>query len=239
MSKPSKQVHSSDQSTAIAVLGGTFDPIHYGHLRLANYLADKLKLKQVKLMPGYQPVHRGSPQASSEQRLAMLELAIDELPELIIDTREIHRKGPSYTIISLKELRAELGEETPIYFILGEDAFCQFDTWHQWQSILDYAHLLIAVRPTAEEKHNHGKHSHGKHSHGKYNSALTSLLENATYHGEGYPVSASGTIVMIDNPMLDISSSDIRIQISEHKNITDLVPANVSQYIEQHKLYCS
>ena len=122
---------SKDTHTAIAVLGGTFDPIHHGHLRLAIDLAEQLNLSSLKLMPDYQPMHRDTPSATAEQRLEMLKLAICDNSILDIDSRELKRKGPSYTLLSLKEIRAEIGPTTPLYFVLGEDAFCHFDEWHQ------------------------------------------------------------------------------------------------------------
>lgn len=210
------------ESQAIAVLGGTFDPVHNGHLRLAIELAEKLNLHQVRLMPGYLPVHKDSPSASTEQRLQMLSLAVADSPELTVDDREIKRQGPSYTLLSLQELRKEVGEDCPIYFILGEDAFSKFDEWHQWRELIRYAHLLVAIRPGI---------------HADISPELEQFVEANQYRGEGIPTSAAGYVIRMSNVMLEISSSDIRQRIAENRNIRYLLPANVHRYIAEQQIY--
>ena len=218
----SKSQMNETKKPAIAILGGTFDPIHLGHLRLAIDLAEKLGLEEVRLMPSFQPVHRESPTATQEQRLKMLQLAVDDIKELSIDDRELQREGPSYTLLSLQEIRKEIGPEQPLFFILGDDAFNQFDSWYQWQDIINYAHLLIAIRP-------------GKHE--QISEQLENFIENNEFKSIEYPYTACGTVIRIDNPMLDISSSEIRKRINENKNIRYLLPAKVYDYIEQQKIY--
>jgi nicotinate-nucleotide adenylyltransferase len=213
---------SEDKHTAIAVLGGTFDPIHHGHLRLAIDLAEQLNLSSLKLMPGYQPMHRDIPLATAEQRLEMLKLAICDNSILDIDDRELKRKGPSYTLLSLKEIRAEAGPTTPLYFVLGEDAFCHFDQWYQWQEIIEYAHILIAVRPG---------------SHPELSDDLTNFVNKVKYQGQGYPETACGSIVFIDNARLEISSTAIRQKITEQRSVQYLLPKNVVDYIQLNKVY--
>ncbi len=119
------------QTKPVAILGGTFDPVHHGHLRLALDIAERMDLEELRLMPGYQPVHRDRPFATVKQRIQMLELAVADINVLTVDKRELQRKGPSYTLLSLQEIRAEIGEDKPLYFILGEDAFCHFDSWYR------------------------------------------------------------------------------------------------------------
>jgi len=206
----------------IAVLGGTFDPVHLGHLRLAIDLAETLKLEQIRLMPGYQPVHRDSPSATPEQRLDMLKLAVADIKQLSIDDRELQRKGPSFTLLSLQEIRCEIGPEQPMFFILGEDAFSQFDSWHQWQKLINYAHLLVAVRPG---------------NYPKMSQQLSNFVEKNKFTEHGYPVTAAGSVVWMKNPILEIASSDIRKRINENKSIRYLLPAKVYKYIEQHSIY--
>ena len=210
------------QRRAIAVLGGTFDPVHHGHLRLAMELAEQLDLTQVQLMPGYQPVHRDRPSATAEQRLSMLQLAVAENGHLQVDDRELQRKGPSYSLLSLQELRTEVGEDTQLFFILGEDAFSKFDSWYRWQEIIEYANILIATRP-------------GEHP--KLSNELSHFVEKHRYQGEGYPDSVAGSVVRVDNLMLEIASSDIRQRITDGRNINYLLPSGVQNYIEQQNLY--
>ncbi|PCJ49561.1 MAG: nicotinate-nicotinamide nucleotide adenylyltransferase [Gammaproteobacteria bacterium] len=217
-------MNSEQVKKGVAVLGGTFDPIHLGHLRLATDLIKKLNLEHLRLMPSYQPVHRDTPSATIEQRLEMLKLAVVDSPELIIDERELTRKGPSYTLDSLKELRAEIGPSTPLYFILGIDAFCLLDTWHQWQHLTDFAHLVVAVRP-------------GKHP--DLSAKLSDYVQKVEYKLEGYPTSSKGSVIFMKNALLDISSTAIRKGLKEGNSVSNLVPKQVSDYLNLHKIYCS
>jgi nicotinate-nucleotide adenylyltransferase len=213
---------SDDNPKAIAVLGGTFDPIHHGHLRLAIDLAEQLNLSSLKLMPGYLPMHRDTPSATAEQRLEMLKLSIMDNSILDIDERELKRKGPSYTLLSLKEIRAEIGPTTALYFVLGADAFCHFDEWHQWQKLLEYAHILVAVRPG---------------SHPEFSKDLTAFVNKVKYQSQGYPKTASGSVVFIDNAKLEISSTTIREKIAEGQSVQYLLPKSVVNYIQLNKVY--
>ena len=213
---------SDDNQNAIAILGGTFDPIHHGHLRLATDLAEQLNLSSLKLMPDYQPMHRDVPSATPDQRLEMLKLAICDNSELDIDDRELKRKGPSYTLLSLKEIRAEIGPNAPLYFVLGEDAFGHFDQWHQWQKIIEYAHILVAIRPGVYPD---------------FSRDLTNFVNNVKYQGQGYPQTAYGSVVFINNVKLEISSSAIRQKITEGQSIQYLLPKKVADYIQLNKIY--
>jgi nicotinate-nucleotide adenylyltransferase len=136
----------------IGILGGTFDPIHFGHLRTAIELHQTLDLAQVRLIPCFQPVHRKMPIASPEQRLAMVKHAIEFEPALCVDHCEIQRKGPSYTIDTLIELHQKL-PDTPFCLIMGIDALLNFPSWNRWENILELAHLVIAHRPNYQLPH--------------------------------------------------------------------------------------
>lgn len=131
----------------IGVLGGTFDPVHFGHLRPALEVLQDLGLREIRLVPLRQAVHRHQPLASPDQRLAMLKLAVMGEPGLSIDDRELERPGASYTYDTLVELRAELGAEEGICLLLGADAFAGFLTWHRPEDILGLAHLVVMRRP--------------------------------------------------------------------------------------------
>ena len=131
----------------MGVLGGTFDPVHFGHLRPALEVCQELGLREVRLVPLRQAVHRPQPLASPDQRLAMLQLAVAGEPGLAIDDRELRRVGPSYSYDTLVELRAELGAEEGICLLLGADAFAGFLSWHRPDDILGLAHLVVMRRP--------------------------------------------------------------------------------------------
>jgi len=130
----------------LGLLGGTFDPVHYGHLHLADDVRTALALPEVHLIPARDPPHRSAPLASAPDRLAMLELACAEFPGLAVDAREIRRSGKSYTVLTLEELRAE-DARRPLIWIIGADALLGLPEWHRWRELFDLAHLVVAERP--------------------------------------------------------------------------------------------
>ena len=130
----------------IGILGGTFDPIHIGHLRPAIEARGALGLAEVRLLPNHIPPHRANPLCSSEQRLAMVRLAAADNPGFVVDERELRRDTPSWTIDTLVELRSEL-PDTPLCFLMGMDSLLGLPGWHRWQELLDYAHLVVSCRP--------------------------------------------------------------------------------------------
>jgi len=130
----------------LALLGGTFDPVHYGHLCLADDVRRALQLDEVRLVPAGDPPHRGGPAASARHRLAMLALAVREFPGLVVDDREIERAGKSYTVMTLEALRRQY-RERPLLLIVGADAFVGFPTWHRWRELFDLAHVVVVARP--------------------------------------------------------------------------------------------
>ncbi|MDO1528080.1 nicotinate-nucleotide adenylyltransferase [Fulvimonas sp. R45] len=135
-------------SKPLAILGGTFDPVHIGHLNAAWEAAELLDA-DVRLMPANVPPHRPPPVASAQQRVAMLRAALHGQSRLTLDTRELEREGPSYTVDTLAELRAEQGDR-PLVLLLGEDAFAGLPTWHRWRELFDLAHVGVLTRPGAE-----------------------------------------------------------------------------------------
>ena len=130
----------------IALLGGTFDPVHNGHLRAAWEAAEALDA-DVHLMPANVPPHRAQPVATAAQRVAILRAALQGQGRLVIDERELHRTGPSYTIDTLRQLRAEVGQERPLVLLVGTDAFAGFPSWHEWRSLFHFAHIVVMTRP--------------------------------------------------------------------------------------------
>jgi len=137
------------KAAPIALLGGTFDPVHHGHLRLADDVRRALGLREVRLVPSAHPPHRDPARASAADRLAMLELAAHDLPGLVADDREIARGGRSYTVETLAALRRE-HPEAPLVLLVGADAFRGLPAWHRWRELFDLAHIVVVPRPGAE-----------------------------------------------------------------------------------------
>jgi len=208
---------------AIGILGGTFDPIHYGHIRLALEARKQINLDQVRLIPVNIPPHRTKPVASPAHRRVMIELAITDEPGLCIDLRELETDEISYTINTVKSLRQELVDDA-IYLIIGRDAFNKINSWKNWQELLDYVHIIVASRPG--EYSNTISHEL-KHWIDKHQTNDVALLKSCI----------SGYIYFIDIPKLDMSSSMIRQSCSKHKNIEGLLPPTTLNYIKEKQLY--
>ncbi len=130
-------------NAAIGVFGGTFAPIHHGHIRLALELRERLGLARVLIVPSAQPPHRAAPEVPPQRRLEWARLALAGEPGLVVDDREVRRTGPSYTYDTLSALRGELGAATPLVLLLGDDAANQLHTWHRWRELFDLAHLVF------------------------------------------------------------------------------------------------
>lgn len=206
----------------IGILGGTFDPIHFGHLRMALELYQALDLAEVRLIPCFQPVHRKLPVASPDQRLAMVIKAIEHEPALKVDKCEINREGPSYTIDTLKTLHKNI-PTTPLCIIMGIDALLGFPSWHKWEEILKLAHLVVAHRPQYQLPHT---------------GVIADLLkERLTHNPADLHQVAAGNILLHPVTALEISATDIRKQIALGQNPRYLLPDSVYDYIKQHGTY--
>jgi len=206
----------------IGILGGTFDPIHYGHILLAQAVIEDLNVAEVRFMPCYQPVHREPVLTSAGDRLAMLKLALADYPKLIADDHEIKRQSPSYTIDTLKALRSEL-PRTPLCLIMGCDAFIDFRSWKNYQEITGYAHLIVVNRPGVRLPNDEALRQFIQAHH----SDTTHEIEE----------SLSGHLLFIEVPPVMISATQIRHQIQQHKSLEGLLPDAVIHYIDQHQLY--
>ncbi len=207
---------------AIGILGGTFDPIHLGHLRMAIELYESLDLAKVHIMPCFQPVHRKLPTATPQHRLAMVQCAIASEPALYADDREIRRQGPSYMIDTLLQMREEM-PTTPLCLLLGIDAFLGFPSWHRWRDILNHAHLIVAHRPQY---------------HLPSTGIIADLLKENLQHEYGFiHENPAGGILLRPITALEISATDIRKQIAMGRNPRYLLPDGVYDYIKQHGIY--
>lgn len=204
----------------IGVRGGTFDPIHTAHLRATQEVAEALSLSQVRFIPGKLPPHRSQPDATADQRLAMVELAIASNERFLADDRELRREGYSYTVDTLRSLRQELGENEPLVLILGLDAFQGFTSWHEWEAITTLAHLAVTSRPdyTAQPL-----------------QAWAQAMQ--TDNAEELRNSPAGKLFFTDTTALAISATDIRHQQQEQRSIRYLLPDAVYDYIQHQNLY--
>lgn len=208
--------------SAVAVFGGTFNPIHFGHLRSARELVDTLPIGQLRFVPAAQPPHREAPAVSAEDRAAMVELAIADERGFICDRRELQRPGPSYTVDTLASLRDELGEERPLALILGRDAVLGLKSWHRWQQLLTLSNLIVIARPGWESVDRDGI--------GAY------LAHHAIAAPELATRAAGGVLERTLAPQ-DISSTAVRALLQSGKSAAGRVPERVLDYIEAHGLY--
>lgn len=204
-----------------AIYGGAFDPVHDGHLAVARTARDVLDA-DIALLPTGDPPHRSPAQASDTHRLAMLEHALVDEPRLSIDRRELTRQGPSYTIDTLEELRAELGPDTPLAMIVGADAFAGFPSWQRWPDLFDLAHVVVASRPQP--------------------AALPSALEEQLAgrirtQAAALHRSPAGYVFRLPPVWYPQSSSAVRARCTAGLSLDGWVPDAVADYIGAKRLY--
>lgn len=207
----------------IGIFGGTFNPVHYGHLRSALELRETLGLAQVRLMPAAQPPHRQAPDCSARLRADLVGLAVAGEPGLFCDRRELHREGPSYTIDSLQELRTELGPDASMCLILGADALAALDSWHRWLELTDLAHIVVLARPGWKVPQA-GRVAQWLAQH---------LVEAASDLREA----AAGRVILQRLRPLAISSTEIRELIGSGRSPRYLLPDAVWERIKSAGLY--
>ena len=204
----------------IGLFGGTFDPVHFGHLRPAVEIAERYDLETLFVMPSHRPAHRGPTGASSEQRIAMLSMAVQDAPRLVVDAREALRDEPTYTFDTLSEIRQEQPDVT-ILFFLGMDTFATFDTWHNWEGILELANLVVLNRPGA--------------THSDFSRQL--LERQLSANGAEIVNGRTGVVQSCDVTQLAISATDVRRRIASDLSVRFLLPDAVSEYIGDNNLY--
>ena len=212
----------------LGLLGGTFDPIHFGHLRLAETARDRLGLGQVCLIPAGFPPHRVQPAASPEHRLAMTRLAVADNPALLVDDAEVRMQVPSYTVHTLQRLRTLYGSQCPLVLILGMDAFLGLPGWHQWESLFSLAHIAVVNRPQLVTGANPVETvpALAAFCAGRWCDQPAMLAE-----------SPAGHVIFFDMTAVATSASMLRSLFQTGISTRYLLPDSVLDYIVLHHLY--
>lgn len=205
----------------IAALGGTFDPIHHGHLRAALEVREALDADRVLLVPCADPPHRPAPAVSAERRADWIEAVLGDIPHLAVDRRELARSGPSYTVDTLASLRAEYGPDCALVWVVGSDAYAGLMQWHRWEELTTLAHLLVLTRPPLKPPPELLLQRHRQHR------RPPSALREAP----------GGYVAELAITPLDISASRIRTLVASGRSVRFLVPDLVAAAIEQHGFY--
>lgn len=214
----------SENHSLQALFGGTFDPVHYGHLKPVEVLAGQVGLNKVTLLPNNVPPHRPQPEASPEQRIEMVRLAIAGNTLFDLDRREMQRDTPSWTIETLAELRAERGAEQPLAFIIGQDSLLSLHKWHRWQELLTLCHLLVCRRPGYAIK--------------METPDLQRWLEDhQTFSAASLHQIPCGKVFLAETPLIPVSATEIRTRLHQGQSCDDLLPPAVSAYISDAGLY--
>lgn len=208
--------------------GGTFDPVHNGHLAVARHACDTLDAR-LWLVPAHDPPHKGATRADASQRADMLDLAIADQPRMSVDRRELGREGPSYTVDTLGELRAELGNAAPIAWLIGADSLLQLATWHRWRELFERAHVVAVQRPGAEVDA------------AKLRQQAPDVLaeiDQRRLPPSALGEAAHGGFALLPMPALrPESSTELRRRIYAGEPWQGWVPPAVAAYIVRHGLY--
>lgn len=216
---------SPPTASPIGIFGGTFDPIHIGHLRLAEEMAEAIGLSSVRFVPAGRPPHRGAPGTAAAHRLDMTRLAVADNPRFAVDDREIRRQAPSYTVDTLAALRAELGDAQPVWLLLGADAFLGLAGWHEWRRLFALAHIAVAERPGAPLLQS---------------DALPEALRAeiaARRVADGTAAGPAGSVLLRRMTPLAISATAIREALAQGRSVRYLLPGAVLDYIQENRLY--
>lgn len=205
----------------IGLLGGTFDPVHYGHLRPALEVAELCDLAEVRFIPSASPPHRWKPQVPAEHRLKMVKLAIQGTDEFVVDDREYHRDGPSYAVDTLRSLRTQFGDSESLALLMGQDAFQSFTDWREWQTILTLCHLIVTTRPGYRNE----------------DSLADWLSPRLAENARQLHHQAAGKVLFQAVTRLEISATQIRQLLQQGRNCRYLLPDAVYDHIRTHHLY--
>ncbi len=211
----------------IGIYGGTFDPIHYGHLRLAEELNEIIGFSKLYFVPSGSPRLRNAPVASKDHRVAMLSAAIQDNETFMLDKREMSRDGENYSVVTLREFRKEFGGEYALCFIMGSDAFLNLTKWHCWHEMFELCHVVVADRPGYLPALNN-----------KMPQELTEALVSRQASSIGdLKESPYGLVFIAPTTLQDISATAIRESIGTDKSVRYLIPDAVLEYIETNRLY--
>lgn len=219
---------SNSGAPLVGIFGGTFDPIHYGHLRIAEEIVKTVGLQKLYFVPAGMPRLRHSPVASPQHRVEIVRLAIQKNPDFVLDEREINRGGVSYSIDTVREFKQEFGEEIRLCFVLGADAFINLPEWNNWKELFNLCHFIVSTRP------------------GYTLTLIKELLSKElreecsqrwVSNTESLRKDTSGLIFIASTTMLDISATSIRAHIADGRSVRHLVPSVTVNYISENKLY--
>ena len=205
-----------------ALFGGTFDPIHLGHINTATALIKELGINELHLMPNAIPPHRAQPTASAEQRLAMVKLACEQQPELIPEAIELTAEQPSYTVKTLRLFSQRYPADT-LLFVMGMDSLISLDSWYQWRQLTKLAHLIVLPRPDYNLRQASKPLQHY-------------IAQHQCHTPQTLQQAKCGYIYVANTPMIDISATAIRTKLKHHTSTTAL-PPKVVEYIQQQQLY--
>lgn len=218
---------SAGLANGLAVFyGGTFDPVHCGHLQVARHARDRLDAV-IRLMPAADPPHRDAPGASALQRAQMLDLAVAGEPRLLVDRRELARSTPSYSVDTLRGIRAELGPQAPVALLIGADSLLGLPTWKDWRALFELAHFVVAQRPAVDLDQT------------LPGSLSTFLQDRWTTRSGALRDAPAGRVWRLQQPLHPESATDVRARIAAGKPWQALVPPAVAGYIDRHRLYAN
>ncbi len=210
----------------LGIFGGTFDPVHFGHLRLAEESIGHLGLGGVRWIPAGQPPHRGTPQVTAQQRLEMVLRSTAGNARFSVDAGEVEAAAPSYTVHTLERLRRELGMAQPLVLLVGADAFAGLTTWHRWRDLLDLAHIAVSHRPGFPVEIGSLPHE-----------LASEFADRRLPDAAGLKTAAAGGIVTFAMTQLAISATQIRKLLANGLSARYLLPDGVLDYIQTHSLY--
>ena len=213
---------ATEEKTMYIILGGTFDPVHFGHLRMTQEMLNRFPFAKVTMMPAAHPPHRPEPGATPAQRIEMLELVLERYPQLSVDTRELNREEPSYSVVTLREIRQEVGDAC-LVFLMGTDAFEKLNQWYEWQQLIKLTNILVVGRPSSQLP--------------VKGEVADFYRQHAIAELKDLPKYSYGKVGFCQMPQLDISSTYIREQINQEFSPRFLLPDVIIDYMNQHGLY--
>jgi nicotinate-nucleotide adenylyltransferase len=210
----------------LALFGGTFDPVHFGHLNPLRDVAKVLGLTDITLIPCHIPPHKASPKIDALHRINMLKIAIEQVstlsePNFSIDLHEINKSSPSYTVETLRDFKQRYPSSS-LLFCMGSDSYFNFTQWYQWQEILTLCNILVLARPDSIKEQTQQPNE---------------LLPFLTNDLQQFTQSKSGSIIKLNTPLFNISSTQIREKLRQNEDVSELMPQSVLNYIKKHKLY--